>query len=139
MLAAQQHYLSMNDTNQARTIALGIVGAAVGGVAGYFLFYWILRQGFYAILVPPVFLGLGAALLARRRSLILACICGVAGLGLAIFTEWSAAPFVADPSLGYFLTHLQDLPPVKLVMYLLGAIVSFRLGLGFGAKPSQPS
>lgn len=127
----------MNDTNQARTIALGIAGATVGGVAGYFLFHWILRQGFYALLVPPVLLGLGAGLLARRRSMVLACICGLAGFGLAIFTEWSWAPFRTDRSFGYFLMHLNDLKPITLVMILLGAVVSFRLGLGFAAKSAR--
>ena len=120
----------MNEFNHARTTAFGLLGAAVGGAMGYFAFFWIARQGFYALAVPPAFLGLGAGLCARRRSVPLAIVCGVAGLALGFFTEWRFAPFVADRSMSYFITQIPALKPVTLLMLALGAFLSYRLALG---------
>lgn len=117
-------------------MAIGLVGAAVGGALGYFAFFWVAQQGFYALLLPPGLLGLGAGLIARRRSTPLALICGVAGLALGLFTEWRFAPFAADNSLPYFLAHLHALKPITLALLALGAFLSYRLALGWDA-PSK--
>lgn len=119
------------------TLALGLVGAAVGGVVGYFAFFWIARQGFYAIILPPALLGLCAGLGARRRSALLASISAVAGLALGLFIEWRFAPFVVDGSLRYFVTHLHTLRPLTMLMIALGTILSYRLALGFDASGSS--
>ena len=113
---------------------LGLLGAAVGGWLGYCAFFWITRQGFYALLVPPALLGLTAGLCARRRSTPLALICGVAGLALGLFTEWRFAPFAADGSFLYFITHIQALKPITLCLLALGAILGYRLALGVDRK-----
>ncbi len=72
---------------------LGLIGAAAGGVFGYVLFMWISRQGFYALIVPGGMLGLGCGLLARHPSMARGIVCGVAGLGLGLYTEWKFRPF----------------------------------------------
>jgi hypothetical protein len=113
-----------------RVLLLGLLGAAIGGYLGYLAFFWIARQGFYALVLPPGLLGLGAGLCARRRSLLLAIICGAAGLALGLYTEWRFAPFVADKSLAYFIGHLHQLRPVTWLMLALGTYVSYRLALG---------
>jgi hypothetical protein len=115
----------------SKNIAFGLLGAAAGGALGYFLFFWMARQGFYTLILPPALVGLGAGLCARRRSSLLAVICAVAGLALGIFTEWQLAPFIKDNSLGYFLTHIHNLRPVTLIMLAIGTFLSYRLGLGF--------
>jgi len=120
----------MNNSNQMQTMAFGLLGAAVGGAVGYFVFFWIARQGFYALVLPPGLLGLAAGLCARQRSMPLAVICGVAGLLLGLFIEWRFAPFVADARLGYFVTHILSLRPITLIMLALGTFLSFRLALG---------
>ena len=117
--------------------ALGLLGAVVGGVVGYFAFFWIARQGFYAIILPPGLLGLGAGLAARRRSSLLAAIAAVAGLGLGLFIEWRFAPFIVDQSLRYFLTHLHALRPLTILMIVLGTIVCYRLALSFEARAGK--
>jgi hypothetical protein len=124
----------MPEPNRFQTIALGLLGAAVGGVIGYYAFFWISRQGFYALIVPPALLGLTAGLFARRRSTPLALVCGVAGLVLGLYTEWRFAPFVADDSWPYFITHLHALKPMTLLMLALGAFFSYRLALGRGSN-----
>jgi hypothetical protein len=103
---------------------------------GYFSFFWISGQGFYALALPAAFVGLGAGLCARHRSSLLAIICSVAGLALGLFTEWRFAPFVADNSLSYFLGHLHLLRPLTWIMLALGAFLSYRLALGRDGKPA---
>ncbi len=120
----------MFDAQDLRPMALGVLGAAVGGYVGYQLFVWILSQGLYAIILPPSLLGLGAGLLARRRLMPLAVLCGLAGLWLGLFVEWKTFPFIADGSWQYFLTHVYQLKPISLIMIALGAFFSYRLALG---------
>ena len=102
----------------------------MGGCVGYFAFFWVVRQGFYAIMLPPAMVGLGAGLLARRRSPLLAAICAVAGLGLGIITEWKFAPFKVDDSFSFFVTHLHELRSLTLILIPIGTIMSYRLALG---------
>jgi hypothetical protein len=130
----------MTGTSQTRAIALGLLGAVAGGCLGYFAFFWIARQGLYALLVPPALLGLGAGLCARGRSPVLAIICGIAGLGLALFTEWRFAPFIADANLSYFITHVHQLRPITMIMLAVGAVLSYRLALGYSRPaPGVPA
>ena len=120
----------MPESIQIRTVALGLLGAVVGGALGYLVFFWAVKQGFYALILPPALMGLCAGFCARRRSVPLAIICGVAGLALGLFTEWRYAPFRADGSWPYFITHLHHLRPITMVMLALGAILSYRFALG---------
>ena len=87
----------MNVSSRPQTIALGLLGATIGGAIGYFVFFWAARQGFYTLILPPALLGLTAGYFARCRSVPLAIICAVAGLALGMYTEWRFAPFRADP------------------------------------------
>ena len=104
---------------------LAPLGATVGGVIGYFGFFWLAKQGFYGLALPGVLIGAGSYLLLRRRSLALGIICGIAAVALGIYSEWRFAPFTADRSFAYFLTHLYDLRPVTIILILLGAIFAF--------------
>ena len=40
----------------AVNLALGLAGAEMGGVLGYFAFDWLAQQGFFAAALPGVFL-----------------------------------------------------------------------------------
>lgn len=127
----------MSESSQSKTLALGLLGAAIGGCLGYFAFFWIARQGFYALVLPPALLGFAASLCARGRSSLLAAVCGVAGLLLGLFTEWRFAPFVVDGSLSYFLTHLHKLQPVTMLMLTFGVFASYSLALGRNRLPGS--
>jgi hypothetical protein len=105
--------------------ALSLAGAAAGGVLGYLAFGWLAGQGFYALALPGVLLGLGAGVLARRRSMAMAVVCGVLALLLGIFSEWKHFPFARDDSLNYFLAHVFDLRPLTWIMLGLGAFSGF--------------
>lgn len=120
----------MFNSRELKTIATGLLGAALGGSLGYQAFFWIADQGYYALVVPPGLLGLAAGMAARRRSTTLAAICGVAGLALGLFTEWRFAPFNADVGLLYFLAHIHHLRPLTLILLAVGTFISYRLALG---------
>ncbi|HMP02342.1 MAG TPA: hypothetical protein PKD86_11040 [Gemmatales bacterium] len=105
-------------------VATALVGAAAGGALGYLGFFWILSQGFYALVLPGGLLGLGAGVV-RTSSRWLPFLCAAAAVALGLFTEWRYRPFVADPSLGYFVAHLHHLQPVTLLLVALGGAVAF--------------
>jgi hypothetical protein len=113
----------------------GLIGAMMGGVFGYFIYKWGLQQGLKAGVVPGALVGLGSGLVSNRPSRTRGVICGIAALGLGIFAEWWNAPFKADESLGYFLSHIFQLQPLVLVMIALGTLLGWRWG-GDGFKPS---
>ena len=116
--------------NSTKSFALGIAGALAGAVIGHFAFLWIARQGFYALALPGAVMGWGCGFLAKSRSLPLAVLCGALALAVGIFSEWRFAPFIKDGSFGYFVTHLQDLRPVTLLMLALGAGCGFWFARG---------
>jgi hypothetical protein len=103
---------------------LVIGGAVIGGIVGYCAFCWILKQGFYGLILPGGLLGIGAGW-TRNKSLPLAVVCGIAALALGIFAEWSTAPWKKDDSFGYFLKHLLDLQPITLLMMAAGGAIGF--------------
>src|SRR5262245_60278425 len=103
---------------------LPLAGACVGGLGGYFLFFWIARQGFYGVMLPGCLLGIGAGFF-PTRSVAVCVVCGVVALMLGFFTEWRFAPFSKDQSLSFFVSHLHELRPITLIMIVLGGFIGF--------------
>jgi hypothetical protein len=101
---------------------LVIAGAICGGIAGYYVAWWIYTQGFYGLVIPGGFLGLGAGM-AKNRSKLLAVVCGIAALALGLYTEWSFFP--RDMSATEFLQSLHGREPIRLIMIALGGIIGF--------------
>jgi len=96
----------------------GIIGAALGGVVGWFAFDWMLSHGYNALAMPGALVGIGFGLLSRRSMF-------VGGLFCAVHF-----PFTADGSLSYFLAHLLQLKPFTLLLLGIGTIFSFWFGKG---------
>jgi hypothetical protein len=107
---------------------LGLVGAVVGGVLGFYTFRWLVGQSFYGLIIPGAFLGLGCSLLAQHPSAIRGVVCGLAALGLGLVTEWWFWPFKADESLTYFLKNVSSLKPITLLMIGAGAVIAYWIG-----------
>ena len=105
-------------------VFLVLCGALAGGILGYFVFFWIARQGFYTLALPGALLGLGAGI-AKNRYILVAVACGLAATALGLFTEWRYAPFIKDESLGYFFAHVHELKPITLLMVLVGGLIGF--------------
>jgi hypothetical protein len=119
-----------------KTLSLALSGALAGGILGYFGFFWIASQGFYALALPGGLLGLGAGIV-KNRSILVAVSCGLAATALGLFTEWRYAPFIDDDSLAYFLAHVYQLKPITLVMILVGGLIGFWIP--YSRKASKPS
>ena len=120
----------MKGPTDIRNLLVAVAGAVVGAALGYSAFFWIARQGFYAMVAPGALLGMGAGLLVRDKSISRALICTVAALALGLFAEWRFRPFVADPRLGYFLAHIHQLQPITMLMIAAGAGLGGWLALG---------
>ena len=124
----------MNRNNPVLAVVFGLISAALGGALGYFAFLWVVSQGFYALALPGALMGVGCALLARRRSMALAIACGALALVVGLFCEWRVAPFIKDRSLGFFLTDLHQLRPITHIMIALGGVLGFWFALGSKSK-----
>ena len=122
----------MGYRSQVFSTLLGMVGAVAGGVFGHVLFFWFVKQGFYPMVFPGAFVGIGCGSMARHVSKIRGVFCAIAGLGLGLFTEWTFRPFRADDGFFYFLRHVGDLTPVTLIMIALGAAIAFWFGKDAG-------
>jgi hypothetical protein len=103
--------------------------ALAGGLAGHFAFLWIARQGFYAIILPGALIGFAGGWFVQRQTmgfgLVFGIVCALLALIAGIISEWRLRPFVADNSFGYFITHLQQLRPITLIMIAIGAVFAF--------------
>ncbi len=126
---------------------LGLVGAIIGGVLGFYTFAWLEDKGFYGLAIPGAFLGLGCGLLSQHNSTARGLLCGVAALGLSLYTEWNFHKFLVDTSFSYMVNHLSDKGPVTLLMIVLGTVIAFWVGKDGGfrwlpegrLKPSAPN
>jgi hypothetical protein len=109
---------------------LGLVGATIGGVLGFYTFLWLLRQGYYGLIVPGAFLGLGCSLLARHRSVARGLCCGVAALALSQFSDWYCT--LTDDSFVNFLQGGKTMTPVTMLMTGVATFVAFWIGTDAG-------
>jgi hypothetical protein len=113
---------------------LGLVGAAVGGVLGFYTFGWLWHYGFYGIAIPGAFVGLGCGLLAQHRSLVRGIVCGAGAFLLSIFTESRYYALPEEDSFRYMVTHFYRLGPVTLVMIAIGTAIAFWVGQDAGFR-----
>jgi len=81
-------------------------------------------------MLPGVLAGVGASVFVNDRSVPRGALCGVFAVGLGLFAEWRFAPFIKDPSLGYFVVHLHQLQPITLLMIAAGGVLGYWLALG---------
>lgn len=114
----------------------GILGAIVGAAIGYAVFFFMAKQGLYAMVIPGALLGLGCGFLSGMSSIGLGTLCGLSAILLGLCIEWQFAPFIKDDSFGYFMSHLHDLRSMTLIMIALGGIFGFWFGRG--RKREQP-
>jgi hypothetical protein len=104
---------------------LALVAGLAGGIVGFFGFFWIWKQGFYALVLPGGLVGICASVF-KPKSAAVCVLCGLLALAIGLFTEWKRAPWVKDDSLLFFLMHVHKLQPVSLIMIGVGTL----LGVG---------
>ena len=127
---AGQSIKSMMQVSPAKAWGRGVLGAVLGSVAGYYLFTWLLTQGYYGLAMPAILLGVGFGMLAGRPMILGGLFCAVSGLALMVFCEWSTSPFVKDDSLQFFVMNIANLKPVTLGFMALGMAGAFWFGRG---------
>jgi hypothetical protein len=109
---------------------LGMVGAALGGVAGFYVYRWVLNHGFIGGMIPGAFLGLGCSLLARHPSMARGVVCGAAGLLLGFFTDWYTT--ITQETFLEYLLDMKSINKVILLTIALGMFIAFWLGKDAG-------
>lgn len=122
--------LLLVDSAIVKSWALGILGAFVGGSVGWFLFGLLFGNGFYALALPGVFVGLGFGQLARLRNSAAGVFCAVFAAILMLMCEWRYRPWLADDSFGYFFSHLHELTTATLLFLAIGVAFAFWFGKG---------
>jgi hypothetical protein len=120
-------------------ILRGLAGAVVGGAIGYFAFAFLLKQGLYSLVLPGFLMGMACGWASGRKSQPLGIACAVTALALSLLAEWQCRPFAADPSLGFFITHLHWLRPVTWLMLVLGVVTAYWFGVGRDSVRARPS
>jgi hypothetical protein len=117
---------------------LGLVGAMIGGALGFYIFLWLLKQGYYGLIVPGALLGLGCSLLAQHRSMARGVVCGVAALVLSQFADWYCT--ITDLGFFTFLKEGKTLTPVTMLMTGVATLVAFWIGgdAGFAGMAPRP-
>jgi hypothetical protein len=113
---------------------LGLVGAIIGGVLGFYTFHWLLGHGFYGLAIPGAFLGVGCGLLARHKSIARGILCGIAALILSLYSEWTYLRFAVDNSFSYMVAHFMQKDTVTLIMVALGTLIAFWVGKDGGFR-----
>jgi hypothetical protein len=114
---------------------LGLIGAALGGVAGFYTYRWVLNHGLIGGMIPGAFLGLGCSLLARHPSVSRGVVCGVAGLVLGFFTDWYTN--VTQQTFWEYLLDVKSINPVILLTIAIGTFIAFWLGKDAGMMGSS--
>jgi hypothetical protein len=120
----------MNNQTTLSNWLLGLIGAVAGGAIGYTLFFLIVRQGLYAMVLPGALLGLGCGLLSGFKSNALGIVGGILALFLGLIIEWQFAPFVRDGSFNYFITHVHNLRSMTLFLIAVGGFFGYWFGRG---------
>ena len=104
-----------------------VAGALLGAVVGYLVFGWLARSfGAYGFAIPGVLVGVGAAF-RYGIPLWVSFFSGCLGWFAGTVTTWKFLPFLADPSLVYFLRHWHQLPLFQQLLLVLGTLVAFWL------------
>ena len=129
----------MISRTQILAIFRGLGGAAVGGAVGYFAFSYLLTWNVYSLVLPGFLMGMACGWASGRKSQALGVACAVAAVVLSLFAEWRHHPFIADRSLGYFLTHVHHLQLVTWIMLVLGVITAYWFGVGRDAATADKS
>lgn len=115
----------------AKSWAMGILGAALGAIAAWFIYNWAYDQGFYALALPGAAVGLGFSALSRRTMIAGGIFCAVVSFFLTAACEWNNSPFDSDQSFTYFLANIHNVDSqMTLVMIGLGVLMAFWFGRG---------
>jgi hypothetical protein len=117
----------MSSSGRIASNLLGLVGAVLGAILGYYTFRWIYHHGFYGMMIPGALLGLGCGSLARHPSAIRGAACAAAALALGLFAEWSVS-YGGRLGLGEFFSEIAEPDLIAILMMAAGAYFAYLFG-----------
>lgn len=123
-----------HEPNLAKRLPLGIVGALVGAVVGFFLFQLLHGQGLYFMVLPGALVGLGCGFAARSRSFVFSIVAFVVAVPAAIFCEWKTDAFFRDDGqtlmgIGEYVSRMVELRGWQLPVFIgLNGLIALWLG-----------
>ena len=129
-----QEPVQPTDSKLAKQIPLGILGAVLGAVVGFFLFQFLIRRGLYFIVLPGALVGFGCGLAARNRSFVLAFIAFAIAIPATIFCECKSDAYLCDSGntlmgVGEYISRMIELRGWKLPVFIgLNGLIAFWLG-----------
>ena len=122
------------DANLSKQIPLGILGAVLGAVVGFFLFQFLTQQGLYLIVLPGALVGLGCGFAAGSRSFVFAIIAVVVAIPATIVCEWKTDAYLCDDGktlmgIGEYVSRMVELRGWQLPVFVgLNGVIAFWLG-----------
>ena len=108
----------------------GLLGAIIGGGAGWFVYFWLLNQGYDGLMIPGALVGVGFSMLSRRSAWSFGLACAVMGLGLMLACEWQALVKYHDGPFLDFLANINKLNTPNKIMLAGGTLIAFWIGKG---------
>jgi CBS-domain-containing membrane protein len=112
-------------------------GAIVGTALGTLAYWLLLQRGTHALAAVGAGTALGVAAAARTRSTPWSIATAMLAVLASLAVEATFRPFTADPSFGYFVAHVADLPGGSLVS--LAVVTGLGAWFGRGRVPSAPA
>lgn len=106
------------------------LGGGVGLGLGVLAYWLLLRLDLHILAGVGAGLALGVSAAATQRRPRWGLITALAAVAASLLVEFVFLPFAADPSLGYFLTHIDDLPRNSLVSLAVVSALGFWFGCG---------
>lgn len=122
----------MNET--VRRFLGALAGTAVGGL----VFWFLLERDIHVLAAVGAGTALGVSLLARGTSLAWGLMTAMFAVAASIGAEWTLRPFVQDPSFGFFVAHIADLPSNSQLSLAVVAGLGWWLGRGRRRRIAAP-
>lgn len=113
-----------------------LAGGLIGGVIGVGLTFLLLPMGLSLLAAAGGGVAIGAGGPRLPRSLPWTLGVTAAAMAVGVLTAWRGSPFVADPSLGYFLANIAQTNPATKIG--LGITLALGLFTGGGSGPARP-
>jgi len=127
---AQQAIRNVIHGSMAAAWGRGLLGAVIGGGAGWYAYFWLLNQGYDGLMIPAALVGVGFSMFSRRSAWSFGLACAGMGLGLMLVCEWqSILKFRGGPFLD-LLTNLHTLNTPNKIMLGAGTLIAFWIGKG---------
>ncbi|MBL8755147.1 MAG: hypothetical protein JNK15_17720 [Planctomycetes bacterium] len=108
--------------NETLRRSVGAIASTAIGTLGYWL---LLQRSIHALAAVGAGTALGVAAAAHTRSIVWSIATALLAVGASLAVEATFRPFTADPSFGFFVAHIADLPT--------GSQVSLAVVAGLGA------